>query len=176
MGYDTDIELERKFSRTIKWILGDYFITQDRNADLFEATDFLILAIEPFKVAVRLRRFNKHYERYRKQFTIRWTRPNGIKTEKDKINEEDGPDYLLYGFVVPEERKFISYFIGDLDVFRACDPKPIGIYPNEPPDSNLAAFNISQLPENFIKVKYTMNADEISKYLKKFETEYELPF
>jgi len=166
LGYKNDIKLEQEFARIIKSILGNQFITQDRDADLFQATDFLVLTFRQFKVAVRLRRFNEHYGRYKNEFTVRWTRPSGTKTEIDKIRE-GGADYLLYGFVIPEERKIISYFIADLLVFRACNPKPIQVFQNKPPDSELAVFNLDHLPKNFIKKSYTVSDAEIARYLKR---------
>ena len=36
---------------------------------------------------------------YLREFTIRWKRPNGVLTEKDKMLEgKDWPDYMGYGF------------------------------------------------------------------------------
>jgi hypothetical protein len=85
-GFRRDIQLEYRFARTIKAILGLFFIRKDIDADLHGGTDFLVYNIKPFRVAVRLRRY-KYYIKYSKQFTIRLSRPSGVKTEIDKINE-----------------------------------------------------------------------------------------
>lgn len=149
-GYAWDIRLEQKFTTDIKSILANIFITQDKIADLKEGTDFLVFQIEPIRVAARLRTFF-HYtvKNRRNEFTIRWQRPSGVKTEIDKIRE-GLVQYIFYGFVDAEERKIIQYFIGDLGVFRQYEPSPIGIYPNKPHDSDLAAYALTQLPTQFI--------------------------
>jgi hypothetical protein len=151
MGYAEDITLEKKFSKLIKAILGNQFIIQDEIADKQEGTDFLIMTVKPFRVAVRLRRY-KYFLKYPKEFTIRWNRPLGVETERHKI-EKGYVDYLLYGFVDEAEENIIQYFIGDLKIYRDNRQKgllPVGIFPNNPPDSNLAAFKLAQFPNTFI--------------------------
>ncbi len=148
MGYETDITLERRFSKTIRSILGCYFFTQETWQDQQEATDFAVFTAQPVKVAVRLRR-HKFLLTYPHQFTIRWTRPSGIKTEIDKIRI-GLVDYMLYGFVDEEEARLVQYALCDLRVFRAHEPKPLCVKDNDPPDSQLAAFGFPQFPSAFI--------------------------
>lgn len=147
--FNRDIQLEKRFSRTLKAILGNQFFIQDRIEDLENGTDFLLFRISPFKVGVRLRRyFYFQNPIYRNEFTIRWKRPSGVPTEIDKIN--DGlVDYIFYGFVDDEEKKIVQYFIGDLEVFRNTKAGPT-IKPNNPLDSWLAVYNLNQFPKNFI--------------------------
>jgi len=145
-SFETDSKLEYKFARTIKSILGNQFIVKDINADLNAGTDFLVFRLEPIRVACRLRRFE--YLKYNSDFTIRWSRPSGVDTEYQKIIK-GLVDYILYGFIDQAEEKIVSYFIGDLKVFRASGVKPFRIKPNNPPDSELAIFRIKDLPENF---------------------------
>lgn len=154
MGYETDIVLEQQFARTIKQILGLCFIGQSKYLDQKEATDFAVFQIDPIKVAVRLRRYNQYLIGNRKdEFTIRWSRPSGVKTEIHKIH--DGlVDYILYGFVGPQNKKIIRYFIGDLRVFIETDPHLLGPYKNVPPDSELVACRLSDLPDMFFVHKY----------------------
>lgn len=150
--YIKDRRLEAKFQKIIKAILGNYFIRQDINVDQQEGTDFAVFEVRPFRVAVRLRRY-AYFVKYKDEFTIRWSRPSGVKTEYHKII--DGlVDYILYGFIDEEESKIIAYFIGDLNIFRIIMPKPISIIPNNPYDSKLAVFNIRQLPKDFIIYRY----------------------
>jgi len=153
MGYREDIVLEKKFATKIKQILGCIFITQDPIKDKEEGTDFLIFEVHPFSIGVRLRRFiNKQnivqFYKYRHEFTIRWSRPSGIETEIDKIRK-GYVRYFMYGWVDRNEEKIIQYFIGDLDVFRKREPKPIAIRVNNPPDSELAIYRIDSLPKEF---------------------------
>lgn len=140
--------LEEKFENSAKMILGLYFIGRDIEKDLKEGTDFLTFTIKPFKSAFRLRRFYAFLS-WPNQFTIRWSLPSGHKTEHQKIME-GYVDYILYGFIDNKEEKVIKYFIGDLNVFREINPKPIGIFDNDPPDSKLAVYKLSQLPPEFI--------------------------
>lgn len=146
--YEIDRRLENKFANTIKQILGMYFFVKDIEQDLKQGTDFLTFTISRFKVGARLRRL-EFYLRYPDEFTIRWERPSGVKTEIQKIRE-GLVDYIFYGFIDAKEKKIIKYFIGDLDVFRRVNPKPISIKENKTKDSKLAAFKISQFPRDFI--------------------------
>ncbi len=147
-GYRKDIKLEECFADTIKAILGRQFISQDVNADIHEGTDFAIFAIKPFRVAARLRRF-EYWGKYSKEFTLRWSRPNGMPTEIDKVRA-GFVNYLFYGFVDKEEQELIQYFIGDFAVFLSSKVKPYTIKPNMPHDSDLAIYRIQALPSNFI--------------------------
>ena len=148
--FQIDSQLEKRFSRVIKSVLGNQFICQDTIEDLENGTDFLLLKAYPFKIGVRLRRYN-YYEKisYRTQFTIRWERPSGVQTEIHKIHDSK-VDYIFYGFVNKIENKIIQYFIGDLHVFNKVNAKPIAIYFNKPYDSKLAIFDKSQFPDKFI--------------------------
>ena len=150
--FNRDMSIEIRLMPLIKAVLGNFFIKKDINEDLHNGTDFLVLKVEQFRVAVRLRRF-KYFEKYKDEFTIRWSRPSGVKTEYEKIM--DGRvDYILYGFINECEDKIIHYFIGDLSVFRNMRPEPILIKKNNPPDSELAVFKINQFPLEFIKKLY----------------------
>lgn len=155
MGYAEDIRLENKFLKTIKSILGNYFIGQSVEMDQKQATDFAIFIVNPFTVGVRLRTY-KYYLRYPNEFTIRWIRPSGVLTEIDKIRN-GLVDYILYGFVDEKEQRLVKYFIGDLQVFRDCEPKPVCIKWNTPPDSALAAFSIFDLPSEFLLHTWEMD-------------------
>jgi hypothetical protein len=148
VGYAHDITLEHRFAKTIKSILGNYFIGQDPVHDKKQATDFEIFTVQPFTVGVRLRRY-EYLRRYGNEFTIRWSRPSGVLTEIDKIRA-GLVDYILYGFVDEDERRIVQYFIGDFSVFRAQEPEPIAIFPNNPPDSELAVYKLGQFPKAFV--------------------------
>ena len=155
MGYEQDIRLEHKFAKTIAAILGAQFFTQSVEADLHEATDFLIFRAEPIKIGARLRT-NRYLAKYKDEFTIRWQRPSGVPTEIDKIRE-GLVDYIFYGFVDSPEQHIEHYFIGDLGVFRTNEPDPVAVKWNDPPDSALAAYRVADLPAEFI-VKRWPNA------------------
>lgn len=147
-SFDVDSRLEYKFAKIIKAILGNQFIVKDIEADLHEGTDFLVFRLQHIRVACRLRRF-RYLEKYADEFTIRWSRPSGIDTEYHKIIK-GLVDYILYGFINQEETKIITYFIGDLKVFRDSAIKPFEIKPNNPYDSELAIYKIKDFPNNFV--------------------------
>ena len=148
MGYEHDIRLEMRFGRAIKAILGNYFIGQDVLHDRQKATDFEIFTVRPFTVGVRLRTY-KYLLEYPDEFTLRWSRPSGVPTEIHKIRS-GFVDYILYGFVDQEEERIEQYFLGDLGIFRANEPSPICVKPNNPPDSELAAYRLADLPSEFV--------------------------
>lgn len=151
IDFERDLQLEIKFSRQIKAILGNQFIIKDEIEDLENGTDFMLLRVNPFRVGVRLRRY-KFYLQYPDDFTIRWERPSGVPTEIHKIRQGK-VDYILYGFVNGSEKKISKYFIGDLNVFRNTEATPI-IKPNNPLDSWLAIYNINQFPKEFLIKTY----------------------
>ena len=145
-----DSKIEFRFANLIKNILGQVFISKELTSDLEQGTDFAIFKVNPFKVAVRLRRFD-YFESFYDEFTIRWSRPSGVKTEIHKIR--DGlVDYLLYGFLSPDETEIIQYFIADLHKFG--NPKPYEIHQNYPKDSELAVYKWNQFPEDFVMSFY----------------------
>lgn len=91
--------------------------------------------------------------KYADDFTIRWSRPSGVDTEYQKIIK-GLVDYILYGFIDQGEEKIISYFIGDLKVFRDSGVKPFQIKPNNPPDSEFAIFRLKDFPQDFVIKKW----------------------
>ena len=143
--FTTDRHLEAQFADEIRRILADSFIKQDVTADLSEATDFAIFTVKPFKVAVRLRRYD-YFHAFKDEFTLRWSRPSGVPTEIHKIRQKL-VNYFLYGFLDKPETHIIHYRIFDLA--RFTDPVPNEIRKNDPPDSELAIYRIDQFPKEF---------------------------
>jgi len=146
--FERDSQLEFKLADKIKAVLGQIFIQRDIVADIFEGTDFAIFKVTPFRVAARLRRY-ECYEKWPTQFTIRWSRPSGVKTEIGKIRE-GLVDYLLYGFMNWTESEIVHWTVADLNIFRIQDPMPLEIKENRNGDSTLAAFDWHQFPPEFI--------------------------
>lgn len=167
MSFKKDYNIEERFSTKIKNILAQYFIQKDVQADLERGQDFAIYIVHPFKVAVRLRRFS-YFPKFHNEFTVRWTRPLGTPTEIHKIRE-GLVQYFLYGFINEAETRIIQYFLANLAKFG--DATPQKIYPNNPPDSELAIFNITQFPRDFI-IKFWCNPNYV-KYRKKSEVNLE---
>ena len=153
VGYEDDIRLERRFAPTIKSILGRLFVGQDPIADKREGTDFLTFSLAPIRVACRLRTA-RYRQPYGDQFTLRWTRPSGVDTEIDKVRL-GLVDYLLYGFVDEGETNITQYFVGDLRLFASREPRPHSVRVNRPPDSELAAWRLCDMPLGFIIHAYS---------------------
>lgn len=145
MTYSADRDIEDKKAGLIRKVLAKHFITKIEKADLEEGQDFGIYHLKPFNVGVRLRRF-QYFKPYSREFTIRWSRPSGAKTEIDKIRE-GLVNYILYGFLDEKEQNVIQYFIGDLKYFKNIEP--YRVYPNKSLDSELAVFKFSQFPRKF---------------------------
>lgn len=159
MNYETDIKLEQKFAKMIKFLLGATFFTQNFEEDVKNATDFLILSADPVKVGVRLRRFS-YYKNFSNEFTIRWSRPSGVKTEIYKIRE-GLVSHIFYGFINEEGTNLIQWFIGDLEVFRSKEPKPETITTNKNGDSSFAVYSLSSLPMDFIVSSFGLTKNKM---------------
>jgi len=146
--FERDSQIEYKLADEIKAILSRVFIQRDIVADMFEGTDFLTFTVSPFRVGARLRRY-EFYEKYPTNFTIRFSRPSGVKTEIHKIRE-GLVAYLFYGFMNWNESQIIQWFIGDLNLFRTREPTPKKIIPNKDGGSELAVYDLEQFPPAFV--------------------------
>ena len=153
-----NMEFEKDYEPDVKNIIKECIakgidididdIIKDKELDSKEATDFFIKNRNRF--ACRMRRINEYFDINRRQFTLRCEIHSGNATELDKIKTGFG-DFLLYGFKHEGKRKIIQWFMGDLRIFRKHNPKPIAICNNKgKDDSTLAAYNLSDLPDNFI--------------------------
>lgn len=79
------------------------------------------------RIAVRSRNPQPHryspkeLDDYKRQFTIRYSRPTGVPTEWEKLFSKDfpyKPDYLAYGWVDDENRALNEWVIIDLSELR----------------------------------------------------------
>lgn len=147
--YEIDRSLEDKFALAVKGCLAQVFMRKRESADLEDAQDFAIYRAQPFSVGVRLRRFQFYNPVFRRQFTIRYHRPGDILTEIDKIRAGK-VDYIFYGFLGPNAGHIIQFFVGDLRYFMEPEPTPIRVFWNDPPDSELAVYQVDQFPPQFI--------------------------
>jgi len=145
-----DRNLEIKFLKVLKCILGKTFILKNMDKDYHEATDLCGIN---FSAAIRLRRY-KYYltPGYREEFTIREKRYTGLDTEAKKVNQGYS-SVLLYGFVNEAETNIIQYFLGDMDIFRATKAKP-KIIKNSDNSSDFAVYKLDQFPDGFILDSY----------------------
>jgi hypothetical protein len=104
-------------------------VNADDDRDMNEATDLMLFKARDLRIAARVR--DAWFAgRYPGEFTIRYSRPSGAKTEWDKIVHDGFGDWLVYG-VADAKRKghLAEYMVLDLDVFRVSavdmDNEPI---------------------------------------------------
>lgn len=115
--WSTDKQWSDKFIPFIKRILGEFIISDASfEEDATQNTDLIVLKHDDIRVACRVRRY-EYVIRYGYQFTIRYDRPMGTKTEFQKILDGWGT-YFFYAFAGKTDDVFEKWFIGDLDVFR----------------------------------------------------------
>ena len=116
-NFETDKRRVDKFEPQIKRICGEVFIkTAPKKVDCKEATDLLVLDLNPIRIACRVRYYEDLFK-YFNEFTMRVSRPSGVKTELEKIlNGWCG--YNFYGFADKSDTYIKQWFIGDLSVFR----------------------------------------------------------
>ena len=161
MNWETNKKWSDKFLPNIKPILGTHFIAEPPiEEDQDHNTDLMVLKMDSIRFGCRIRRY-KYYnnEMYRNQFTIRSNLPSGGKTELNKIIAGWG-DYFFYGFANEKEDDLIGWIIGDLKIFRIWFNRCLWTKKylwfkknNTDNSSDFFAFNIADLPANFIYAK-----------------------
>lgn len=144
----------------IKRELGPYVLVEapqvedlKRGTDLMEVTLTLSTGL---RVACRVRRG----EQLRRdlswggEFTLRSSRPSGVRTELTKIIEGYGT-HFFYGFA---EEELLCWFLGDLNVFRLwfarCSCRRQGIPPGKEIENadgtRFRVFALDELPAEFL--------------------------
>lgn len=159
--WEKDKKWSDKFLPEIKRILGEHLIGEPPiEEDQERNTDLIVLKMEAVRIGCRVRKY-KYIERYSNEFTIRAGRPSGVKTELTKIIEGWG-DYFFYGFSNKQETGLFKWVLCDMDVFRLWFNTKLvqnnGIVPgikknNTDNSSFFLAYNVSDLPANFVKAK-----------------------
>src|SRR3990172_2510862 len=145
---------------TVKAILGQCLIGEaSREDDQERNTDLIVLKMDAVRIACRLRRPG-YLDNYGPQFTIRFTRPSGVKSEFAKIIEGWG-DYFFYGFANEHPPVIDRWFVGDLKAFRLHVMMsmnknggriPADDIPNEDGSSRFLAFKCQTMPKEFFVV------------------------
>lgn len=153
-SYTTDKRRVDKFEPEIKRILGETFIgTADLETDRKQATDLLVFSLKPLTVACRVRTHG-YLDNFGDEFTIRYQRYNGTKTEFGKI--VDGwCDYGFYAFADKEDETLVKWTVYRYDTFRATlirKPEIVSeaIQDNDDGSSSFLAFKWAQFPSEMI--------------------------
>jgi hypothetical protein len=118
-GWKIDKAWSDRFMHEIKMILGLHLISESPEIeDQKHNTDLMVLRLGGLRVGCRVRAYDMFLNpEYRQQFTIRYSRPSGNKTEYEKIMEGWG-DYLFYGFAGQTNKSLILWSLIDLQIFR----------------------------------------------------------
>ena len=156
-SWEKDKKWSDKFMLEIKSILGMNLIAEAPiDEDSEHNTDLMILKLDSVRIACRIRKYQ--YLRYAEEFTIRSSRPSGVKTELTKVIEGWG-DYFFYGFSNDSETNLLKWLIGDLKAFRIWFTRQIsknkGMMPgiaqkNYDNSSGFHAFKAFEIPD-FVK-------------------------
>lgn len=160
-GWESDKSWSDDYLPTIKAILGQCLIGEAaREEDQERNTDLIVLRMSAVRIACRLRRL-EYATKYGDQFTIRYSRPSGMKSEFAKIVEGWG-DYVFYGFAAATAPEISRWFVGDLNVLRLAIARymyshngrlPGTVVPNRDDSSEFLAIDLGKLPPVFFVAK-----------------------
>jgi hypothetical protein len=145
-----------RFFPEIKRILGEHLIGEaSKEDDAEKNTDLIVLKLDAVRIACRVRR-HKHLEKYGNEFTLRFRRPSGVKTEFDKVIEGWG-DYLFYSFCNETETILSHWILGNLNALRLHihktnqrGAKCWREFQNPDRSATLAAFRYAEIPDFII--------------------------
>lgn len=152
-----DFEFAHGFLGPMKRILGFHLIeVADEYRDMRENSDLVVLKLDSVRVACRVRKY-RYWKQYGHEFTIRTSRPSGVKTELEKLLEGFG-DFILYGFANANasENVLHAWGIGDLEVFRnwwwsfAPQQPPCRSKPNRDGSSEFKIFEWNAVSKGFL--------------------------
>ena len=155
-----DKQWSDKFLPEIKSILGLYLIGEPKDEeDIIRNTDLIVLKMEAVRIACRIRKSHQYNDKYMQEFTIRYGRPSGNKTELTKIIEGWG-NYLFYGFSDDTETSLRFWSLFDLGIFRLWYNRELfnlnkGEHPgtkinNHDNSSSFMVFNYKNFPKDFV--------------------------
>ena len=154
-GFEIDKAWSDRFMRTIKQVLGLCLLTEGNfEEDAKENTDLKVLSMRGVRIGCRVRKYS-FFTDYPDEFTIRYSRPSGVKTEIHKIMEGWG-DLFFYGFSNEEETSLVKWTLANLDVFRDWYTEEKGIIKPVPSSGcKMKVFKWAELPRDFIVNQYT---------------------
>lgn len=152
MSYSEDRKWGDRFLPAARQIVGPrLLVPAPFEEDAREATDLMVLRANDIRVAVRIRRPG-YARRFPDQFTLRYDRPSGAKTEYEKIMQGFG-NLMLYGHALrgrEEAGELEQWLLIDLDALRWA----VASFPEVVPDPITAgdgvrfiAFDIGHLPD-----------------------------
>ena len=115
--FQEDFRWQQRFIPQIKQIIGMYSVEiASFKQDTKYATDFLIAETKVFKYACRIRT-EPYLKNFNCDFTIRFDRPSGQRTEFEKILSDGFPERMIYA-VGADNGDILAYKIVSLNIFR----------------------------------------------------------
>lgn len=100
-------------------IVGPYLLKpSDFKTDTQQNTDLIVLDARDMRIAARVRRKSKYFEKYKYEFTLRSKVKSCRQTELEKVINGLG-DWLFYGFVDEDPTYIQDWWIISLSSFRA---------------------------------------------------------
>jgi len=168
--WESDKRWADRFIPEIKRILAEMLIDEaPLEEDVKHNTDLIVLRNNNNRIACRVRRYS--YIQYSDEFTIRYSRQSGAKTEFGKLIEGWG-DYLFYGISDKECKYLTCWFVGDLRVFRRWlmiqlyrGPENYmpGIEKRNPDQSStFRVFQKKEMPPDFIVLEKEYNPEGVT--------------
>lgn len=119
MSFQADLAWGERFIPLVKRIVGPQLLTvSPLEVDQKRAADLILMRAEPIELGVRIRG-QRYLRSYPHDFTIRYARDNGARTEFSKVM--DGlMTHMFYGHALSDNGppEFSRYFLLDMDVFR----------------------------------------------------------
>lgn len=149
MAFRRDMALADKMMPLVKSILGRTFIKEaSHQIDCQRATDLLVYQLDAVRVSSRVRRSGAY--KYRHEFTIR-SRRRGVPTELDKLLADDFCQYNFYGITTKEEAGFLTWFVGDMELFRRLWRADAVAYKEQPNNdgTGFIAVDLNYMPPAF---------------------------
>jgi len=162
-NWQEDKKWSDQYIPEIKTILAEYLIGEPPELeDQIKNTDLIVLKMEPARIACRIR--GPEYFKYKDEFTLRFERPSGTKTELSKILEGWG-DYFFYG-IADYNGHFQSWGLGNLNIFRLWFNQQLfnlnkGLLPgtkkyNTDGSSNFLVFKWNEITRGFIVASFNI--------------------
>lgn len=151
-GWERDFNRAQRYLPALQRILAQYLIVEAPVLeDIQHNTDLIVVMADGVRVACRLRD-QQYAGQYLGEFTLRCARPNGVRTELDKLMDGWG-HYFLYGFMTPPPAADVAgWTLLDLRVFREWfrtfppDLLPGELRHNRDGSSSFRAFRFANLP------------------------------
>lgn len=168
MSWRDDKRSVDMFLPEVKAILGKHLIGEaTREDDAERNTDLVVLRMEAVRIACRLRKPG-YFDSYGGEFTIRAVRPNGCKTELQKIIEGWG-DYFFYGHIANDLSGLRAWALCDFIPFRSWFFRQLvakkGALPgirkdNVDGSSSFLAFRFDDMPSDFLVAQHSVEREK----------------